>query len=149
MALNTTFVSGAVLTAAQMNNLPMGIAGRSSFVTDKTFTTLVDTGLTITWTAVAARLYKLSLFGNVLSSAAATIQITITDSANTAISEAALIMTAGQVLPLTPINLLTGVSGSVTYKVRAVASAGTGTLFGSSTRAGLQAVFMVEDVGLA
>ena len=149
MALNTTFTSGQILTAAQMNNLPMGIAGYATLATDNNFTTIEDAGLSVTWTAVSTRLYKLTFFGNLTISSGGTIQSYITTSADVAIRETMNTLGGGGLFPQSTTVLLTGVSGSVTYKVRVLASGGTGTLYGANTRAALAAVFMVEDVGLA
>jgi hypothetical protein len=40
-------------------------------------------------------------------------------------------------------------AGSVTYKVQMDAAAGTGTMYGTSTRASLASRLLVEDIGLA
>ncbi len=149
MAINTTFSTGAVLTAAQMNNLPWGIAGKSTLALNKAYTTIVDSGLTVTWTANSTRQYKLSFYGNIDQTAAATVQFFITDSAGVAIGEIAEKFSAASFQGITSFALLTGVTGSQTYKVRMQCSAGTGTLFGQDTRTALAAVFVVEDIGAA
>ncbi len=63
IAPNTTFVSGAILTAAQMNALPWGIM---SFVEKTTNTTPVTAETVIltlpSFTAVANRYYRVSVF---------------------------------------------------------------------------------------
>ena len=54
MALNTTFVSGAILTAAQMNNLPMGIVSVTSVTASSGTTSTEVTRVTAaSFTAVA------------------------------------------------------------------------------------------------
>jgi hypothetical protein len=147
MALNTTFTSGQILTAAQMNNLPWGIAGKSTLALDKSFTTLTDSGLTVTWTAVSTRQYKLTFFGNFSLSSAGLCQSYITDSSNVAIRETMSTIGAGALFPQSTTVVISGISGSVTYKVRVVAGAGTGTLYGADSRAALAAAFIVEDIG--
>ena len=62
---NTTFTAGAILTAAQQNNFPRGLM--TAVVTDLNPYTLttsiaVATGMTLTWTAVANRIYKVTYF---------------------------------------------------------------------------------------
>jgi hypothetical protein len=59
MAINTTFTSGQVLTAAQQNNMPFGVVDYKSGTTAQTgINTATDiTGLSITWTAIAGRVY--------------------------------------------------------------------------------------------
>jgi hypothetical protein len=59
---NTTFTSGAILTAAQMNRLPWGIVGyadRTSAVTVNTGTFDI-TGCTLTFTANSTRYYRIT-----------------------------------------------------------------------------------------
>jgi hypothetical protein len=149
MAINTTFTSGAILTAAQMNNLPWGIAGKSELILDKSFTTLTDAGLDITWTANSTRQYKLSFFGNMTASTASLVESFITDSSNNPIREVLSSIPGGTLFPISSFVLLSGISGSVTYKVRVKSGAGTGTLYGTNSRPALQAVFVVEDIGAA
>jgi hypothetical protein len=64
MTVNTTFSSGAVLTAAQMNNLPWGYVGlqtlTTAFATTATHTTFQDNGMTLTITEVSGRQYKIT-----------------------------------------------------------------------------------------
>ena len=65
---NTTFTSGAILTAAQMNNLPFGVfPGQqltTPFTTSATHTTFQDDGLTLTITEIAGRIYKVTALEN-------------------------------------------------------------------------------------
>jgi len=59
MALNTTFTTGQVLAATQQNNMPFGVVDYKSGTTAQTgINTATDiTGLSITWTAIAGRVY--------------------------------------------------------------------------------------------
>ena len=65
MTVNTTFVSGNVLTAAQMNNLPFGVCGlqtlTTQFTTSATHTTFQDDGLTLTITEISGRRYRITV----------------------------------------------------------------------------------------
>ncbi len=54
------FVSGSVLTAQQMTNLPMGIIAITSS-TSNTLTGSILSGLTTTFTSVANRTYRISV----------------------------------------------------------------------------------------
>jgi hypothetical protein len=67
MTSNTTFSSGAVLTAAQMNNLPFGIMGSQSltagFATSAPHTTFQANGATLTITEISGRLYRINYMG--------------------------------------------------------------------------------------
>ena len=76
MAINSTFVSGAVLTAAQMNNLPMGIVSVTSATAPSgTFTTEVTTITAPSFTAVANRFYRISYYEPVLQFISGTVNI--------------------------------------------------------------------------
>lgn len=72
MAINTTFTTGAVLTAAQMNNLPWGIVGLQTlttiFNTSGTNTAFQDTGMTLTINEIAGRRYRITATGNIYPS---------------------------------------------------------------------------------
>ena len=130
-------------------NTAWGIVGKSTLAAEKGFTAIEDLGLTVTWTAVATRQYKLSVFLNWDANAAANLQFFITDSANVALKEI-LIKTGGANFgPAASFVLVSGISGSVTYKVRGATSAGAATVFGATIRAALAAVFVVEDIGPA
>ena len=65
MAINTTFTTGAVLTAAQMNSLPWGIANYQSltsvFTTSAPHTTAQDTGMTLTYVTNTSRIYRATI----------------------------------------------------------------------------------------
>ena len=66
MTINTPFIAGSILTAAQMSNLPFGVAGYVSLtsLSQTGITTATDiTGATITFTAVANRPYAIFSHG--------------------------------------------------------------------------------------
>ena len=64
---NTTFSSGAVLTAEQVNSLPFGVVARQSintaFTTVAPHTTLQANGATLTINEVNGRLYRVNYSG--------------------------------------------------------------------------------------
>jgi len=65
MAINpitSDFVSGAVLTAAQMNRLPRGVLGYATSSTSYTLTTspVIATGMTLTLALASARFLKIT-----------------------------------------------------------------------------------------
>jgi len=64
IAPNTTFVTGAVLTAAQQNAFPFGICALATSATTYTITTgtVIATGMTATFTAIASRYYKVTYY---------------------------------------------------------------------------------------
>jgi hypothetical protein len=61
---NTTFVIGQVLTAAQANRFPFGNVALASSATTYTMTTAAvqTTGMTVSWTAIANRNYKVTYY---------------------------------------------------------------------------------------
>lgn len=61
---NTTFVSGAVFTAAQANQLPFGVCGLASSTANYTLTTTstIATGMSLTFLPIANRLYKITYY---------------------------------------------------------------------------------------
>jgi len=64
IAPNTTFVIGQVLTAAQANAFPFGNVALASSATSYTMTTAAvqTTGMTLSWTAIANRNYKITYY---------------------------------------------------------------------------------------
>jgi hypothetical protein len=62
---NTNFSSGAVLTAAQQNRFPRGVMARATSQTTYVLTTsntVLVTGMSVTFTAVANRFYKITWY---------------------------------------------------------------------------------------
>lgn len=61
---NTTFVAGAIYTASQANRLPFGVCASSSSTTTYVLTTstVISTGMTATFTAIANRLYRITYY---------------------------------------------------------------------------------------
>jgi hypothetical protein len=63
---NTDFSSGAVYTADQANRFPRGVMARATSQTNYTLTTssttVIATGMTVTFTAVANRYYKITYY---------------------------------------------------------------------------------------
>ena len=122
MALNDLFTTGEVLTAAQMNNLPMGVVDRVSTSPAQTVTTLADmTGVTVTWTPKAtSRIYliiaQLELF-NSQANTLATIELT--DGSNAVLQNQQLYIVQANTQTCTTITWVeTGLSGSTTRKIR-------------------------------
>ena len=150
MALNTTFTSGAILTAAQMNNLPWGVAGYVKRTAgDFTANTSVAdvTGLTVTWTAVSGRLYEVSYSAQTRKvGGAGFIEFLVTDSSNTTIYDFFTTVADTNYQSFSWTGVLTGLSGSQTIKLRALTGAGTATIYGS---AGNPSSLIIKDIGLA
>ena len=146
---NTDFISGAVLTAAEMNKLPRGLMADvvTSSTTDSSVTA-EEVMLTVTWTAVANRNYRIvyiepALSGTSTTSAtfrlrSGTVTGTVLNSTVVAISST-LLSFSGFVESIGSIG-----AGSQTVVATLQYSAGTGTATRSATRV---AMLYVEDVG--
>ena len=115
---NTDFFSGDVLTASQQNRFPRGVMGRAVATASQTFSTgsPVDfTSLSITFTAVANRFYKISFnLCSVTGSASNRFVVQIRDGANTEITSF--------------YNEVTGLGGSITAYTTQTFSAGSKTI---------------------
>ena len=155
MTAQKTWTAGDVLTAADMNTYARGgqeMGYASITASSASFTAVADiSGLSVTWTAISTRVYELEFFGNVVSTASGdSIQVSIADSSNV---QKALAKSGSTVATFSS-QLgckvrLTGLSGSVTYKVRALragGASGTCTIEASATA---PAYFTVKDVGAA
>ena len=63
MALNTTFVAGNILTAAQMNNLPFGVISATNVIATSSAVSVETLRITSpSFTAVANRYYRISYY---------------------------------------------------------------------------------------
>ena len=79
---NSTFVSGAALTAVQQNNFGRGVVALTSNAT-QTITASVLVGLNTTYTFEAGRTYKISVFTSYSSSAGAGLILSLSSGAIT------------------------------------------------------------------
>ena len=129
--------------------LPRGYITATTLATafTTTSTSAVDvTGLSVTFTAVAGRQYKISFSGSTSNSGANASQFYITK-VSTALAEGYSFSTNVTTSYLYAID--SPAAGSVTYKIQFFVGAGTGTMYGTSTRASIAARMLVEDIGLA
>lgn len=162
MASNTTFTSGAILTAAQMNNLPWGIvtatAGGTSgsgYIRNTTTAVAIGTaaadvsGMTISWTALSTRIYKITLTISDIYTGAGfnPFALDVTDAANTVKYQARRIFPAGDTDTMTISYVETGLSGTILRKVRTTGVTNTGTF--NTNGASSLSVFVIEDIGAA
>lgn len=152
MAINSEFSSGAVLTANQQNRLPFGIVSittLASIFTTSSVTPTDITGLSVTFTAVANRRYLVVLM-TTLSNNGNNITNSYISKAGTAIAEGyGGPIGANNVSTATIFAMDTPGAGSVTYQARASVSAGTATIYGTSTRASIACRLLVLDMGNA
>jgi len=146
---NTTFVSGAILTATQQNNLAWGTVGNATKSADQNVTTLADvSGLSVAFTAVASRVYLVTVMLNLYSAAGASCGVYLTDGTTT-FQESIGTIAAGYQQTRSFSTYVTGLTaGSKTLKIQADASAST-TIYGTSIRASLAAKMTVIDIGAA
>ena len=122
MAINNLFTTGDVLTATQMNNLPMGVVTRVSTSPGQTATTVTDmTGVTVTFTPKAtSRIYLVIAQLEIYNSQANTIAtIQLTDGSNTVLQDQQFYIVQANSQSCTTITWVeTGLSGSTTRKIR-------------------------------
>jgi len=150
---NTTFTSGQILTAAQINNLPFGLVAApvNSTTINQAVTTVADvTGMTLTFNTVTNRVYGITYSGFVNCSDASSLNIIIADGSNTVIQQS-IFQFAAPFLPegrqLSNVFYFTaGSTGSTTRKLRCQrqTGAGTMTIFGGAT---IPFQFAIEDCG--
>ena len=163
-----TVAAGDVATAAAWNVLtndvidhesrlaplapPRGIMGgttlATAFVTSSTSPTDI-TGLSVTFTAVASRQYKISIYATIEPSAAANSRIYIVKS-STLLCEIPSPRLASPVnTAMTGFAFDTPGAGSVTYKAQVDVTSGTTTVYATAQRASIAARLIVEDIGAA
>jgi hypothetical protein len=144
---NTTFVSGAVLTAAQQNNFPRGVmALNSATATDATITAEEVQITGSSFTAVAGRNYKITYFEPNPTGGTGyfAFRIRQTNLAGTVLNTA--YQTAGASIERQSHLIWVGTFSAGTVNVVATAqqTAGTGSLVRAST---VVAYLLVEDIG--
>lgn len=134
-------------------NLPWGVVGKALITSNFTWSgssTVDVSGLSVTFTALGSRRYRFSIAGYTHTSTASptTMALFVTDSSNTVMAQSNSTATsASQDSPAILIGYKSGLSGSITLKVRVVSTAGgNGTLAASSSS---PAWFVVEDIGPA
>ena len=153
---NTDFSSGAVLTAAQQNRFPRGVMAFANSTTSMNLTTSsqIATGMTVTFTAVASRYYRITYYESFVGAPSVAggfvvTNIKLTNAVGTQYSSA-IFQTAGTALNSAITNIYVGTfgAGSVTIVGCASASSITGTpvLNRAST---YPAQITVEDIGPA
>ena len=146
---NTTFVSGAVLTAAQQNAFGFGVVAFTLATASDTTITAAEIQITSSaFTAIANRYYKITYFEPQIanSSTGFTLsQIRLTNLAGTLFQQGIISGTSLQ-NSLTTMIVTTLTAGSTVIIASLQSSAGTGT----ATRAAAAPAFlMVEDIGPA
>jgi hypothetical protein len=157
-ALSGELVEGMVAYLADTDTLTVydgtgwgtiGAIGRGSTSSAQTGigTSVTDlTSLSVSWTAVSSRLYRLTAFLPQVQqkTSIGIVTISITTGANAKLVEGQVTLGINGLAPMTISALTSGLSGSVTYKVRGVTSANTFDLLSGDSR-----FLLVEDIGKA
>ena len=153
---NTDFVSGAILTAQQQNNFPRGVMALATSTTTYTLTTsaAIATGMTVTFTAVANRNYRVTYYEPQVQTAFGVssfcnAEIRLTNAAGTRLQQSIFQNLSSSCNgSLTPIYVGTFSAGSVTLVGCGLVSSinGTPTFVRSATG---PAFLVVEDIGTA
>lgn len=154
MAINTTFTSGAVLTATQMNNLPWGVAGlqtlTSIFTTSPTHTNPQANGMTLTITEVSGRRYKITANSNIYPSGGLQGVNMAIVRGSTQLKQgnfAPAVMDASNAFPVLFSFIYTATtSGSATYTTR-IWAASANTAVSDYADASFPRQFSIEDLG--
>lgn len=150
MSTSRTFASGAVLTAAQQNDLAQGTLGYAQVTANQAgITTAVDlTGLTITFTVVAGRRLRISAQINMFSSVTSDrVDLTILQDGAQIQDFTQLQQTGNVNQSISSSIIVQPGAGSHTYKLQLARVTGTGsvTMAASAT---LPAFIHAEDIGV-
>ena len=149
---NTDFTAGAILTAAQQNNFPRGVMGYFTSTANSAVTTATAdvTGATVTFTAVANRLYRATFSCSwTQSDALSFITFLFTDGSNNILNiRYQTIPNNNGFATSTVTFLFTSTAGSITRKIRAATSAGTATIYGATADSRFYH-YSIEDMGPA
>ena len=153
IAPNTTFVANTVLTAAQQNAFPFGIVALATSTTTDAAITAEEIELSVTWTALANRYYKLSWFEPDTGiagpgGAALVLRFRSTNLVGTQLQLAYSWIISSSIDTVSQcVYVGTFAAGSTT--VVATAQGGGGLTFQLNRGTGKAAFFTVEDIGPA
>jgi hypothetical protein len=131
-------------------NTSWGYLTQATKSVTQSVTTEADlSGLSITWTAVANRKYRITVFfsGAGLTGSGVT-SVYITDSSNNKLSEFICYSVNGEYLSGTSTVIVSPSAGSVTYKARAFSNQGF-NFYSTAVRTELAPFINVEDIGPA
>ena len=151
---NTTFVSGAILTAAQMNALPFGVVAFAKVTANDTSITAEEIQITSTsFTAIANRYYRITYYEPQVATSTSlnsvcTANIRLTNLAG-AVQGNALAQTpvaAGLNFTINCVAVVTLSAGATTIVGTLQSSAGNASAFRGATN---PAFLLVEDIGPA
>jgi hypothetical protein len=153
---NTDFTAGSILLASQQNRFPRGIVAMATSTTTYTLTTsvVIATGMSVTFTPVANRYYKITYYEpqaqtpTVLGNSQTYLKIT--NAAGTTIGNAVMVnesnVTDQGPLTITKISTFAAVSTTLVGCGSTSATTGGPTLLRGTDR---EALLLVEDLGPA
>jgi hypothetical protein len=155
---NDNFTAGQVLTATECNQFPRGVMQYASSTADYTLTTddVIATGMSVTWSAVANRYYRITYYEPQVQtpsavSALVNLSIKDTNAAGATIqygrlqTSAALMMT-GNVSVIAVVTYGTAVTKTLVGTASVNVTTGAPTLQRDAT---FPAFMLVEDIGPA
>ncbi len=129
--------------------LPIGkmFVASASGTDQSGITSVTDvTGVTGSFTAVASRLYRTTVYVNVQKTTAGRIDVSITNSGGALLVQRSVTLADGDFASISFPYFESGISGSTTRKLRIYADTGSVTVVNSFGR---QASIVVEDIGPA
>jgi hypothetical protein len=147
---NTDFSPGQVFTAGQADRFPRGVMQYARSTANHTITTTPAdiAGMSVTFTAVANRLYRATFEGFYsISATSQQVVFKITNASNVDEDMTFQDLAAG-FQTINFVYVFTASAGSKTLKVRASTSSGTANLFGNPSDLRTYS-FVVEDLGPA
>ena len=153
---NDNFTAGQVLTATECNQFPRGVMAYAESTADYTLTTsdVIATGMTVTWSAVANRYYRITYYEPQVQTPSAVsgyvnLSIKDTNAAGSTMqygrlhTSAALMMT-GNVCVIDVVTYGTAVTKTVVGTASANVTTGAPTLQRDTS---FPAFMLVEDIG--
>jgi hypothetical protein len=148
---NTAFTAGQILTAQQQNNFPRGVMGYAISTVNSVVTTSVTdiTGMSITFTAVANRLYRATFSGFCQQSSNSRIFLTFADGSGVQKDFTLSGLSTAGANAYTAWGaqfLFTTTAGSTTRKMQGSVDTGTASFLGATADARTYS-FIIEDMG--
>ena len=145
---NDDFTAGQVLTATECNQFPRGVMGYAEATANYLNFNAIGTVLTVTFTAVANRYYRITYHEPVLLGNGAATNVTMTiANVTTALQASGTTTNTTYSQQGTAIAVETFTAGSITINARLTNTGGTSASAGRSATA--PALLLVEDIGTA
>jgi len=147
---NTTFVTATALSAQQLNNYPFGLVGyaENTSLAQTGITTVTDiTGLSVTFTGVAGRRYRVEGYLLLQSTVSGdTVNLIIRNSANTSLQQSIYHLESNASAYFCTSTLVMAATGATTIKLSMQRQAGTGTMTANGGGT-FPAQLVITDIG--